>query len=67
MDHTLTYVAFIGDRLLATGPVDTMLRAVKERFDRDPSTLFLIFEEETGRPVDFAPDAGEAPHRARQA
>jgi uncharacterized protein len=53
MEHALTYVAFVGDRLLATGPLDTMLPAVKERFDRDPSTLFLIFEEETGRQVDF--------------
>ena len=53
MDNANTYAAFIGDRLIANGPLEAILHPVKDRFDRDPSTLFLIFEEETGWPVDF--------------
>ena len=30
-----------------------MLPAIKEQFDRDPSTLVLTFEDQTGRQVDF--------------
>src|SRR3984885_3747835 len=53
MDHANTYAPFIGDRLIANGPLEAILHPVKDRFDRDPSTLFLIFEKETGWPVDF--------------
>src|SRR4051812_6295659 len=55
MDDQLTYAAFLGQRLLATGPLPPMLAAVKREFDRDPGTLVLIFEDQTGRRVDSAP------------
>ncbi len=48
-----TYTAFVGETLIASGPVDTMLAPVKAGFDHNPSLLFLIFEDQTGRQVDF--------------
>ncbi len=53
MEDQFTYSAFIGQRLLATGTLERMLREVKQESDRDPSTLCLIFEDQTGRQVDF--------------
>jgi hypothetical protein len=53
MEHELTFSAFTGERLLASGPLEVMLRAAKEHFDRDPGASLLIFEDGTGRQVDF--------------
>ena len=53
MDETPTYTAFLGETLIASGPLETLLPAVKARFDRDASALFLIFEDHSGRQVDF--------------
>jgi hypothetical protein len=53
MEETRTYTAFVGETLIASGPLDTMLPEVKARFDRDASALFLIFEDQSGRQVDF--------------
>jgi len=53
MEEERTYTAFLGDRLVASGPVETLLPAVKAGFDRDESVLFLIFEDQSGRQVDF--------------
>ena len=53
MEQQSTYSVFIGNVLLACGPRDEVLRAMKRRFDRDPSALFLTFEDNTGRQVDF--------------
>jgi len=53
MEQESTYSAFAGEELISSGNLNTMLADVKAAFDRDPSTLFLIFEDETGRQVDF--------------
>jgi hypothetical protein len=53
MEETRTYAAFVGETLVASGPLDAMLPVVKARFDRDASALFLIFEDQSGRQVDF--------------
>ena len=53
MDEIRTYTAFVGQTLIASGPLEMMLPAVKVRFDRDASALFLIFEDQSGRQVDF--------------
>lgn len=48
-----TFTAFLETTLLASGPLDAILPPVKAQFDRDPGTLILIFEDQTGRQVDF--------------
>jgi hypothetical protein len=48
-----TYTAFLGTKLLASGPLAQLLPAVKARFDRDVSALILIFDDGSGRQVDF--------------
>lgn len=47
-----TYSAFVGERRLLTAPLPELLRALKEhRLERGASVL--VFEDETGRQVDF--------------
>jgi uncharacterized protein len=53
MHETSTYSVFSGDRCVITAPLKAMLLATKERFDRDPGERILIFEDATGRQVDF--------------
>jgi hypothetical protein len=53
MEEERTYTAFVGETLIASGPIETMLPIVKARFDRNASDLFLIFEDQSGRQVDF--------------
>jgi len=48
-----TYAAFVGTSLLASGELKKVLGALKSRFDQDRGTLFLIFEDQTGKQVDF--------------
>jgi hypothetical protein len=48
-----TYTVFGGDRLLFTGDRDGMLARVKKATDRAEEETILIFEDETGRQVDF--------------
>jgi hypothetical protein len=47
------YTAFLGARLLASGPLDQVLAAVKPAFDGDCGAPILIFEDATGAQVDF--------------
>ncbi|HRI50012.1 MAG TPA: DUF2239 family protein [Pseudomonadota bacterium] len=57
MDEPQTYSVFAGERLLLAGPLTEVLRGTKQYIDEcerqgaDPSVL--IFEDETGRQVDF--------------
>ncbi len=51
--HASSYVAFHGDRRIAAGPLADVLPVLKQRFDRDPSDLPLVFETLTGSQVDF--------------
>lgn len=53
MQETSGFFAFSGDRCVVSGPLKVMLRVVKERLDRDPGERILIFEDRTGRQVDF--------------
>lgn len=53
MDETPTFTAFAGDRLLAAGPLDRLLPELKEWFDRREPHLLLVFDDRTGRQVDF--------------
>jgi hypothetical protein len=47
------FTVFLGNRCLLTAPLREILVSTKERFDRDPGENLLIFEERTGRQVDF--------------
>ena len=50
--HQATYSAFAGHRRVASGTLEEMLRAVKRHLD-DSGDPVLIFENESGRQVDF--------------
>lgn len=54
MDTSRTFTAFIGTKLLEAGPIEPVVRAVKEVFDRREDTPpVLVFEDATGKQVDF--------------
>jgi hypothetical protein len=55
MDDTKTFTAFAGNRQIASGPLATVLRAVKSRADSEAAAdlPLLIFDDSTGREVDF--------------
>jgi uncharacterized protein len=48
-----TYTAFAGDRRIVSGPRDRMLRGTWRRLHAGESQTVLIFDDETGRQVDF--------------
>jgi hypothetical protein len=48
-----TYSAFAGDRLVAAGTLEQMLRRAKAFLDRGGEGGVLVFEDQTGRQVDF--------------
>ena len=48
-----TYAAFAGERLIAGGELEGVLSKVKKRLEKDDSEQLLIFEEQSGRQVDF--------------
>lgn len=47
------FCAFVKDRCVVTAPLRETLRVVKAHFDRDPGERVLVFEDRTGRQVDF--------------
>jgi hypothetical protein len=49
---TPTYSTFAGDRLVASGPLDDVLRRARAHLDRGGGAL-LFFEDLSGRQVDF--------------
>lgn len=53
MDDASVLSAFVGSALLIEGPPAVVLARCKEVFDEDPGAALLIFEEESGRQVDF--------------
>jgi hypothetical protein len=53
MNSESTYAVFIGTNLLAAGSLREVLAAMRPRFDQDRGTLFLVFEDQTGKQVDF--------------
>jgi hypothetical protein len=53
MDSVRTFTAFLGNAFLETGPVEPVVRALKEAFDAGDGTPALVFEDATGKQVDF--------------
>jgi hypothetical protein len=53
VENERTYTVFEGTSLLASGTREEVLTALKARTERDPEALFLIFEDQTGKQVDF--------------
>src|SRR5687768_566815 len=53
MEDIQTFSAFAGDQRIVSAELEAMLLAAKARLDRDPSASILIFEDRTGRQVDF--------------
>jgi hypothetical protein len=53
MDDARGYTAFAGDRLLAAGPLRPLLGELKAFHDRKEKARLLVFDDETGREVDF--------------
>jgi len=51
--ETTTYAAFSGDRLIASGDLEQMLLRTKAFLDAGGDAGVLIFEDQTGRQVDF--------------
>lgn len=47
------YTSFAGVRMVASADLETMLRRTKAYLDKDGADLVLIFENQTGRQVDF--------------
>jgi len=53
MSDNRTYTAFADDRLIASGPLQVMLARTKAWLERREHARLLIFDDETGREVDF--------------
>jgi hypothetical protein len=53
MEPTPTLSAFAGDRLVGSGPLPTVLAAARAWLDREERAPLLIFDDQTGRAVDF--------------
>lgn len=53
MDSTKTYTAFTDDNLVADGKPSTVLTIVKTRLAAHPEEAILIFDDSTGKQVDF--------------
>jgi hypothetical protein len=48
-----TYIAFEGDRRIASGDLRDVVRAAKERLDRRRDASILIFDDTTSGPIDI--------------
>jgi hypothetical protein len=53
MEPTPTFSAFAGSRLVAAGPLATVLAEVRGWLDRKERAMLLVFDDQTGRAVDF--------------
>ncbi len=53
METHTSYSAFAGNRLLVTGDLKTMLTQTKEYLDKGGQEQVLIFDDETGKQIDF--------------
>ncbi len=51
MEHSITYTAFAGFHQIASGPLEETLRAILDREQQEDA--LLIFEDQTGKQVDF--------------
>ena len=69
----IAFIAFDGDRCLASGELRDVVRAAKETLDRDKDASILVFDGRTGSPIEIdfrgsvadvlarLTEAGEAP------
>jgi uncharacterized protein len=48
-----TYIAFEGDRCLASGDLSDVARAAKQALDRDEAASILVFDGRTSGPIDI--------------
>jgi hypothetical protein len=53
METTPTFTAFAGDRRIASGELRTMLLEAKRRLDGGEEALVLVFDDQSGKQVDF--------------
>jgi len=53
METDRTYTAFSGTRLIVSADLKTVLLRIKHRFDEGDRALVLIFDDHTGKQVDF--------------
>jgi hypothetical protein len=53
MTDNSTYTAFVGETLVAAGSLEVLLPAAKGQFEKDAGAALFIFEDQTGRQVDF--------------
>jgi uncharacterized protein len=65
MESEQTFTAFKGQSVIASGPLEKVLPELKKRFDADKSAMMLIFDDATGRQVDFDLRGTEAQVLAR--
>jgi uncharacterized protein len=65
MDSEKTFSAFRGQSMIASGSLEKVLPELKKRFDADKSVMMLIFDDATGKQVDFDLRGNEAQVLAR--
>ena len=65
MESKQRYTAFKGTTKIASGELQEVLPELKNRFDADRSVMLLVFEDATGRQVDFDLRGTEAQVLAR--
>jgi len=65
MESEQTYTAFKGHAMIASGSLEQVLPELKKRFDTDKSVMLLVFDDATGRQVDFDLRGTEAQVLAR--
>ena len=65
METEPTYTAFAGHSRIASGTLDKVLPELKARFNADRGVTLLVFEDLTGRQVDFDLRGTEAQVLAR--
>ncbi|MCB1485163.1 MAG: DUF2239 family protein [Hyphomicrobiaceae bacterium] len=53
MDRLPAFVAFVGPRCVASGPLSDILPNLKKRFESEPSEQILVFDGNTGKRVDL--------------
>lgn len=53
MTTNRTFTAFAGHKVLQTGPIEPVVLAVKKAFDQPNASPALVFEDATGKQVDF--------------
>lgn len=53
MDSDKQYTAFLGEHEIAAGNLNAVLPELKMLFDHDRGAVVLVFDDETGKQVDF--------------